>query len=176
MRTFNRVVAAVVCLFLIAAGLLVVVEIILATFGLAPLLIPYDSWYQSARTDSWDTPDARRLLALLCVAGTLLAILQLVRRRPLTLPLVSMPNGIDAEITRRSLEEMLSQVASKVDGVSGAKTRVSKSRVRVSAATDRHHPRELEPAVTRVVEDKLQALDLLKTPRTSVKVTSRGRR
>jgi hypothetical protein len=175
MRTVNRVLAAVLALALIAVGVLIALQIILSGLRFDVSLIPYEQWFRSAGAREWNDIEVFRLMGLVCIVGLVLALVQLVRRRPLSLPLRPGADGVDAEVSRSSLEKALARAAVGVDGVSGAKSRVSRGNIRVWATTNRRSPRDLNDRVQESVQERLERLQLVTSPSVNVKVTKVGR-
>ena len=157
MRIVNRVLAVAVALSLLAGGVLVVVEIVLASLGQGPWVIPYDNWYSSVRTTQWDSPDARSLFLALTLAGAVLVALQVIKPRPRSVPLE--PGVARAGIARRSLEQTLARVAGNETGVATATARIRRRRARVVAATIAS-PDELRPRLEQTAQARLRDLGL----------------
>ena len=170
----NRALAAVLALGLLVGGLLLAVEIVVAGFDRRPWVLPHDDWYTSARTRSWDSAPPRWIFIGLVVAGLLLLLLQLARRRPNVLPLA--PGEVPADIGRRSLEKALVREAARVDGVSAAKAKVDGDRAQVTAASNRRQTDDLEPTVTQALDRRMGALGLARPPEVRVKVHGRSAR
>ena len=174
MRIVNRVVAAVIALALLLGGLLVAIEIFLAGIGQGPWLIPYDEWYANARANPWSFTPHRWLFIVLCLAGLALLVLQFVRRAPRTLPLgATGTSGVETDITRTSVQKSLSRAAEQVDGIAGAKVRLSETHARVLATSNRRTPGDLQERVREAVGQKLSSLGLARPPRLSVAVRHR---
>ncbi len=174
MRIANRVVAAVLALGLLAGGLLVAVEIVVAGFDRRPWVLPHDRWYDSARARMWQDAPPRWIFIGLVVAGLLILLLQFARRRPTALPLT--PGAVPADVARRSLEKSLAREAARVDGVSAAKAKVDADRVDVVASSNRRQPGDLQPRVTQALDRRMGALGLARPPSVRVKVQTRGDR
>ena len=172
MRVVNRVLAAVLALTVLAGGVLVAVEIVVAAFGRDPWVVPHDRWYRSVLENSWDDDATRWVCIGLVVAGLVLLALQLMSRRPLALPLAAPPaaGGAPADVGRRSMERSLVRAAGAVDGVSRAKVRVSADRAEVVASTNRRQADELRPRLAQAVEGRVRALGLARTPQVKIKV------
>ena len=175
MRTFNRVLAAVLAVALLVVGVLIALQIILSGLRFDVSLIPYEQWFRSARFREWNDIEVFRLMALLCIVGLALVGLQLVRRRPLSLPLRRGAEGVDAEVSRASLEKALARAAVGVDGISGAKSRVSRGNVKIWATTNRRAPRDLDHRVQESVQERVERLQLATSPTVNVKVTKVAR-
>lgn len=174
MRIVNRVLAAVLALAMLVGGLLVAVEIVVAGFDRRPWVIPHDDWYTSARARSWESAPPRWIFIGLVVAGLLLLLAQLARRRPTTLAMV--PGGVPADVGRRSLEKALVREATKVDGVAAAKARIAKERAEVIATSNRRQTDDLPPRVTQALDRRMGGLGLARLPSVRVKVQGRSDR
>jgi hypothetical protein len=173
-RIANRALAAALALGLLAGGLLVAVEVVVAGFDRRPWVLPHDDWYVSARTRSWESAPPRWIFIGLVAAGLLLLLLQLAHRRPRALPLA--PGEVPADVGRRSLEKALVREAARVDGVSAAKAKVDGDRAQVVAASSRRQTDGLEPRVTQALDRRMGALGLARLPAVRVKVHGRGDR
>ena len=174
MRIANRVIAAVLALGLLAGGLLVAVEIVVAGFDRRPWVLPHDRWYVSARTRTWDSAPPRWIFIGLVVAGLVLLFLQFARRRPTALDLT--PGAVPADLGRRSLERSLAREAQRIDGVSAARAKIGKERAEIVASSNRRQTGDLQPAVTQALDRRLSALGLARPPTVRVKVQGRGER
>jgi len=130
-RLANRVLAVAVALVLTGGGVLVAAEIASAALGRGPLLIPYDDWYDSVRTERWNTSGARSLFLVLLLTGVVIVALQLLRPRPRSVPLPS--RRARAGVSRRTLEKALARRIGAQGGIVSAKAAVNRRRVRVVA-------------------------------------------
>ena len=173
MRVANRVLAAMVALGLVVGGLLVAVEIVVAGFNRRPWVVPHDRWYTSARLRSWEAGPPRWIFIGLVAAGLAMLIAQMVRRRPATLALA--PGAVPADLGRRSLEKALVREASTIDGVSGARAKVSRDMAEVVANSTRRQTDDLGPLVTQALDRRLSTMGLARPPAVRVKVRGRGR-
>lgn len=174
MRVANRVLAAVLGLILLAGGLLVAVEIVVAGFDRRPWVLPHDRWYTSARMRSWESAPPRWIFLAVVAAGLALLVSQLARRRPSSLTLT--PGAVPADIGRRSLERALVRDASRIDGVAGAKARIGDGRADVVASSNRRQTGDLGPRVTEALDRRLSAIGLARPPAVRVKVRGRNAR
>jgi hypothetical protein len=172
-RVANRVLAAMVALGLVVGGLLVAVEIVVAGFDRRPWVVPHDRWYTSARLRSWEAGPPRWIFIGLVAAGLAMLIAQMVRRRPATLALA--PGAVPADLGRRSLEKALVREASTIDGVSGARAKVSRDMAEVVANSTRRQTDDLGPLVTQALDRRLSTMGLARPPAVRVKVRGRGR-
>ncbi|MDP8992854.1 MAG: DUF6286 domain-containing protein [Actinomycetota bacterium] len=174
MRILGRLVALAVSLGLVVGGALVAVEIVVAELGAGPWVIPYDRWYLSARKNAWSSASARTLFLAMAGAGLVLLVLQVVKRRPRSLPLEAGGAQHTAAVRRRGLERSLVRAVTRVDGVATAKARVSEKRARVTASSNRRLPGDLEQRVTEAARQRLAAMKLARPPEVAVRLQHRG--
>lgn len=172
MRTVNRLIAAVLAFGLIAAGLLSVAEVVLAALGLAPLVVPYESWLDTARGSAYGDRSVIAAAIVLVALGLVLIVLQLLRRPPLSYSLSNKHDGVEAQIDRGSLEQVAARAARDVDGVQKARCRATRSKLAVSATTGRDEIIGLDGKIRAAVEDRLQALEPARAMTVAVKVQS----
>ncbi|MBA2750943.1 MAG: hypothetical protein H0U41_01725 [Actinobacteria bacterium] len=176
MRIVSRLIALALALGLVVGGVLVAVEIVIAEIGRAPWVIPYDQWYESARTNAWSSTSTRQLALVLAVAGLLLLLLQLARRRPRALALETGSSDHTADLHRRDIERSLVRAVTRVDGVSSATAKISNSRTRITASSTRRLPGDLEARVKQAAEQRMAAFKLASPPALSVTLHSPGPR
>ena len=174
MRIANRVLAAVLALGLLVAGLIVAVEIVVAGFDRRPWVLPHDDWYRSARDRTWDAAPPRWIFIGLIAAGLVLLFLQLARRRPTALPLT--PGAVPADVGRRSLEKSLAREAQSVDGIAAAKAKIGKEKAEVVASSNRRQTDDLEPVVSQALDRRMAAIGLARPPAVRIKVQGRSDR
>lgn len=167
----RKIVSAVLGLALLAGGVVVTIEIVVAAYNRRPWVLPHDRWYRSGVEHSWQSAQARWLFIALALGGLFLLAVQLVRRGPAALPLA--PGGSPADLSRRSLERSLVRTATSVDGVAGARARVSRRQTEVTARTNRRQADDLQPRVVAEVDRRLHGLGLAAVPPVTVKVQRR---
>ena len=134
-RVVNRVLCAVLALALLVAGLVVIIEIVLAGLQRGPWLVPHDRWWRWATTTAWSHRSARLLFAGLVLTGLVLLTLEVRRRHPSSLPLAPGPGGVASELDRRDVERWLAEWAGRVEGVTEAQAEVRNRVVRVRAGS-----------------------------------------
>ena len=162
MRVANRLLAGVVALGLLAAGLLTAVEVVTGAVRGRPLVVPWDDWYDDARRDAWSTREARAVLLVLLAVGLAFLVLQLLRRGPQSLARPA-PDGASTatvEVNTRSLERALTRRVTSIDGVERASVAISHQRASIRVRTARRDPGGLEASARRVVEERLRSLGL----------------
>ncbi len=174
MRVLSRLIALAVALALAVGGVLVAIEVVVAEVGRGPWVIPHDQWYQDARENAWSSLSVRMLFLVLALAGLLLLVLQLKKRRPRSLPMERTQDGHSVDVSRRSLERSLERSITRVDGVATAKARLSESMARITASTNRRLPGDLEKRVAQTTQQRLSAMNLATAPEVVVRLHHRG--
>lgn len=156
MRAVNRVLSLLLGLVLLAGGLLVVVEAVLAAADQSSWLIPADSWYQFLTENTLG--DTVVLIAALAVGllGLILLVAELRPWPPARLPLHLETADGRWWVTRRAAERRLAAAAENVSGVGGARarlrTRRGRWRVGVRAQAREDSQQEVERAVEEILE------------------------
>ena len=176
MRVFERLLSLLLAVAVVVGSLLLAVEVVWAALGKSPLLIPWQSTYDRGSSDTWDSAPVRIAAVVLLVVGLLLLLAELKPRRTPRLQLTGTDPSFDAAVTRRSLRSALLNAAKQVDGISGAKAKVSKRRAKVTA-TSRLGSVETAQSLTGELEtalrERLDSLQLARTPRLRARVTPR---
>lgn len=172
MRTANRLLAGVVALGLLAAGLLTAVEVVAGAARGRPLVVPWDDWYDGARRHAWSTREARTVLLVLLAVGLVFLVLQLVRRGPQSVPRSDLDHAAltTVEVNTRSLERALSRRVTGIDGVERASVSIFHRRASVWVRTARRDPDGLEASVRQAVEVCLRSLGLARPTEVVVRV------
>jgi len=178
MRLVNRPLALILAAAVIAVCVVVIAEVIGFAVHRSPLLVHWTTWYHWAGRTPWNALVVRVWSAILIVAGALILAVELKPRRTVRLPLRSGHDATDAAVTRRGLAGMLRAAATGVDGVSKVKVKVRPRRVRitaVAAARGRAAASPLTEPVTQALRDRLDALNMRRPPRLTVRVVPGGR-
>lgn len=133
-----RVLAALLALALISAGVVLVVEIVAAWLGTGWALLPDDTGDRLARS-RWDERTPVLVFSAITITGLLALAAGLWRRPPLTVPVAS-----DEEIVmeRYSLERSVQSRLERLDGVTGARVRVTRRRIAARITSNRALPPE----------------------------------
>ena len=122
MRHANRVLAALLSLALIAAGVLLIIEVIAGRVSHRPAVVdshPADAW---ANSTTWNAGSVRVACAVLMLLGLALLIAELKPARVSRLaadPAQAGAAGIDTAYTRRGLAAAIRSAVTGVDGVRG---------------------------------------------------------
>jgi hypothetical protein len=181
MRHANRVLAALLSLALIAAGVLLIIEVIAGRLGNHPAVVDWRPAYDWAKRTTWNAGSIRVACAVLIVLGLALLIAELKPARVSRLaadPAQAGAAGIDTAYTRRGLAAAVRSAVTGVDGVRGASVKVRRRKVTVAATTtarDKTTARSLRDPIVAAARQRLTALKLRRTPAVSVRVTPRTR-
>jgi hypothetical protein len=176
MRFVNRVLGAVVAIAVVAIGVLLVIEVISASFNGDPLVVHWHVMLRWARRTTWDASIVQSTCVLLAVIGVVLLVLELKRRRPKRFRVRS--DATDAAFTRRALKAAVQAAVADVDGISESSASVGRRRIKVRATmagVARHTADELEAPVRAAADSRLQSLELDPTPRLITHVVARSR-
>lgn len=136
----TRLLSALSALVLLAAGSLIVIEVVANWTGNGFVVLPED-WPDQLRATSWDATIVRNSLLITLATGMVLLMVSLWRRPPLTVE--SSQDGI--RIERHALESSLRRRLESLDGVSSSRVRVDRNRIRATVDT----PRRLAPESVR---------------------------
>jgi len=162
-RLVNRVLALLLALALALGGLLLAVEVAAAGFHKQPVLARWHGLYAAGTRDSWESGPVRAVVIVAVALGLLLLAAQLKRRRPGRLPVVSGEPAVDAAVTRAGVRTAVRRAAMEVDGISRAKVKVRRRRVKVRAVSrlgDQEAARGLQDEVASRVGGRLDELQL----------------
>jgi hypothetical protein len=181
MRHANRVLAALLGLALIAAGVLLIIEIIADRVSHRASVVDWRPAYDWARRTTWNEGSIRVACVVLILAGLALLIAELKPARVSRLaadPAQAGAAGIDTAYTRRGLAAAIRSAVTGVDGVRSASVKVKRRKVTVAAtaaATGKAAARSLRDPISAVARQRLTALKLRRAPSVSVRVTPRSR-
>ena len=181
MRHVNRVLAALLSLALIAASLLLIIEVTADRIIHHPAVVNWQPAYDWAKRTIWNAGSIRVTCAVLILLGLALLIIELKPPRVSRLAAdaaQAAADGIDAAYTRRGLAAAVRSAVTDVDGVRGASVRVRHRKISVAATTaarGRAAARNLRDPIAAAACQRLTALKLRRTPSVSVRVTSRSR-
>src|SRR4051794_25552075 len=164
-----RLLAALLAIALIVAGVVLVAEVVWAWLGLDRPILPEDLT-ERLSTTGWDDRSVRTTLVVMGVVGLLALVLGLLRRAPST---VRVEGDADVRIERTALERSVRRRLEALDGATSARVRADGGRLtaRVDSAR-RLPPADLRERVQQVVADEVRTHRLAVS--TSVSVRSRG--
>jgi hypothetical protein len=186
MRHVNRLLAALLSLALVAAGALLIVEVIADRVNHRAAIVHWSRAYHWAQHTTWNAGSIRVVCVILIVAGLALLIAELKPARvarlaaePARADTAGIDTaGIDTAYTRRGLAAAVRSAVTAVDGVRAASVKVRRRRVAITATTaakDRADARSLREPVSVAARQRLATLQLRRTPAVSVRVTPRSR-
>lgn len=163
--------AGLVALVLLALCVLVVVACVQLLLG-QPQVVSISGLNDFAAGLSGTDPLFLVISGLVALAGLVLLVIALRPGTPTVLPLSSPEPGLDAGITRRSLDRALSDAATGVDGIARAGVRSRGRTATVTAHASFGASGELREKVRTAVAERLDAIGPARTPRVKVSVTS----
>lgn len=178
MRLLNRLLAALLSLALIAAGVLVIVEVIADRVNHRPAVVKWHGAYDWAARTQWQQGSVRAACVTVAALGLILLVAEL--KRPRAKRLIISDGGdrdaINAAYTRRGVSAAVQTAVTDVDGVRGAQVKVKRRSIRVRAATSARDAAAaaqlLEPA-RAAAQTRLEALQLAHTPKLKIATTAR---
>lgn len=177
MRLVNRLLAALLSLALIAAGVLVVIEVIAQRLGRKPVMVDWPRLYDWANRTPWQQGSVRVACVVLVALGLLLLAAELKRAKPSRLAVRSQVT--DAAYTRRGVAATIRSAVSDVDGINSAAVKVGRRKVKVEATTAGLQPftaESLQEPATTAARQRLDALELQEPPALAVNVNTSGAR
>lgn len=177
MRILNRPLAFLLAVALLAASVILIIEVVAVLVHARPVVLDWHTWYRWAERTEWKRGVIRVWAVVLIVLGLLLLALQLKRRRPSRLAITADNESTDAAMTRRGLRDAARNAATSVDGVSSAAVTVTRRKLTINAAAaahDRSAANALTDPVTQAVQTSLGSLQLRTPPNVSVRMRTRS--
>lgn len=177
MRLINRLLAALLSLALIAAGVLVAIEVLAQRLGRQPAVLDWPRLYDWANRTPWQQGSVRVTCIVLMIIGLLLLGAELKRGKPNRLAVRS--DATDAAYTRRGVATTIRSAVTDVDGINSASVSVSRRKVKVEATTAGLQPftaESLQEPATRAAQQRLDALELSEPPTLAVSISTSGAR
>ncbi|MFP5071174.1 DUF6286 domain-containing protein [Pseudonocardia nantongensis] len=172
-RRHRRVLPArIVALLLLAAMVVLVMACVQLLLGQPPL-ISFGALAAAGAALQWGSSAVLAAGVVAAVLGLVLLACAWTRGAATVLPLAT-TEYTSAGATRQSLRRSIATVAHTVDGVHTATATVTPRRVRATVTTPLRDPGDLREQVSAAIEEHLGAIALARTPRTTVRVTSRS--
>jgi divalent metal cation (Fe/Co/Zn/Cd) transporter len=167
MRAFNRIAALALSLVLIAGGVFVVVESVLAALHRRPWLLPSRRWYEALRGTQLSDRSMTVVAVTVGLVGLVLLVAEIRPWAPYRLPAQLSTADPDTEwwVLRGPAERRLAKAVAGVSGVNAARVRLrgrhqwtvrvraearDESRDRITAAIDGELARLAAPGPARV--------------------------
>jgi glucose dehydrogenase len=155
-----RLLSALLAVLLVAGGLLVAVEIVLAQLGRPALLIPWLAWAVWLGGQTWATSIVRLFLAALVVVGLVLLVVALRPGKPRSLALPATDRNVHVSIARRALQQTLTDTAARASGVASASAKAGRRSVTITATTPNPNTTDVHHAALAAVKQRLDQLGL----------------
>jgi hypothetical protein len=177
-KLFNRLLALVVSLALIAAAIALVADVIADRTGRRPAVIDWHATYRWAQRTTWDAGSVRLICLLLCLLGLTLLIAELKPVRPARLATDSADPATDAAYTRRGVAQAIRTAVTEVEGVDHTAVKVRRRRIRVSAQATAREPSlasAMRDSVTNAARARLDALHLRRPPKLAIRISTKER-
>jgi hypothetical protein len=178
MRIVNRALAFVLAVALLAASVILIIEVIAHTLNHAPVIVHWTTWQHWADRTAWNRAVIKDWSIVLIVTGALILLLELKPRRKRRLTFASHADATDAAITTKGLAGTVHAAAVEVDGIRRATVGATTRKVKVkatSAAHDKAAAYAVREPLTQAAQARIDGLALQHPPRLSVRVTARSR-
>jgi hypothetical protein len=175
MRIVNRLLALVVSLALIATSVVIIVEVIAERSHASPVIIDWHTIQRWGTRNTWQATSVEVACVITLVAGLILLLPQLWRRRPNRLRLET-EGPVEVRMSRKGVALTVRGAVTDVDGITSSRVRVKRRRIRVTAQSSTLDPdvaRALEPQVEQAAADQLELLHLHSAPSLRVDVLHR---
>lgn len=173
MRAANRLLSVLLAVVIAVAGVLTIIEIIVAAFGNKPAIVKWKGLVDHLSTTQWKTAGPRVVAIVLILVGLLLLLFALRRGKPATIPLSTSASDVDMTTTRRSLQRSLGNNASTVNGIQDASAKVTRRKVVIKAQATAGVPKsEAKSRLNGEIQQVLDTMSLADRRRLVVKVSS----
>lgn len=178
MRIFNRFLALIVGLALMAVGVIIMIEVIALAVNAAPVVLNWHAMLRWGQRNTWNAASVKITAGIIGLVGLIILLAQLKRRRPTRLAIH--PDGLNATtqvaLTRKGLRAAVNASLREVDGVQHSKIKLKRRRVAVRVSpTSSDAAASVAAAVRSAVTGRLDELALARSFRTSVRTASKGR-
>ena len=178
MRIVNRFLAFILALAILAASVIVIVEVISYAINKKSLIVDWMRWQAWAERTHFNSTAIKVVSIILIVVGLLLLLAELKPRRTTRLGLQSDDMATDTAITTKGIAAVAKAATTEVDGVSDASASASHRRVTITATSterDKGFAQGLTAPVTTAVQTRLDSLRMQRHPRLSVRIKARSR-
>ena len=174
MRIFNRLLALVLSLAILVVGVIFIVEVIAANTNRGPAIFDWHAMFRWGQRNTWQATSVEITCGIVALAGLLLLLPQLRRRRPNRFELATDHPATDAAVTRKGLRNAMGGAVADVEGVTGSRVHVGRRRIRIDASTSARTPdgtAGVEPAVQQAADELVSQLKLTGPRRVAVSVS-----
>ncbi len=171
MSVLNRLLMILLGLGVLVLGGLLIAETVADIAG-QPLLIDRDRIGSTMRGLDWQDTELLPVWVAMIAIGLLLLLLSLIRGQPSVLPLPVTGEGRYADVNRRSVASILTEVAQDDEGVRSASATVTPRAAAIEVvARPGADTRAVKQRVEEAVADRLDHLQLSGTVKPRVSVT-----
>jgi Family of unknown function (DUF6286) len=174
MRVLLRILAPLLGLALAAAGVLLVIEVVVAwirTPATAGVIVPWPDWQATLSALTWNQPPVAPIAIGVAVVGLLLLLIGMLARRA-DIALDAPGDDVTVTTSPRVLARIVGTRVRAADDVAAASVTASGRRIAVAAeAWD--DPDSLRATVAERVDTLLDELPLHRRPRVAVTVADR---
>lgn len=174
MRIVNRILGLLIAAALGTLAVLVIIEVVaFYTNNGTPALIDYRPWLQWADQTSWSEKAIAIGGIIAAVIGLIWLFFELKPARMSAAKAESVTPGVETFYTRGGVENAVRSAVDRVDGVQRVRAKAKRRKVTVSAtagAREASAANELRPAVTKAAQERINSLQLLKTPKVKVRM------
>lgn len=174
----NRILALVVALGLITVAVILAVEVIAFRTGAGPVVMDWQAWYRWAQRTGWNAGSVRLVSALLCAVGLVLIVVEAVPRRRARWTTEDGDRTTDMAYTRRGVAQAVATAVTGVGGITGARVKVRRRRIRVRAKTGAREPAvasAMRQPVYDAARSRIDGLRLRRHPSLAVRVATKHR-
>jgi hypothetical protein len=154
LRLVNRLLAGLLSLAMVAATVVLLVELVQWARGEPSLLVPWRDWGTSLADLRVDDGRLLAVAAAAAALGLLLLLFELVPRRPTSRPVEPLSPGVRTVATEPGLRSAAVSAARDVAGIRTASASVRRRNVKVQART---RARDRVPELTQEVRDSVEA-------------------
>lgn len=169
MALVNRIVVLLLLLGVVAAAVLMALELVLAQLDQPHLLVRPDEVAETINRATWQDGTVRFATAVAGLVGLLLVVAQLKPRRPETIETEPLAEDRHIVLDRRGMEAEIDRRVAAHEDVAAAHVRWRRFRLRVRgdlyADADR---RAAAKDIKQLVREELDRQDLRRTPRVTV--------
>lgn len=170
-RVINRLLAALLGVVLLIAGLVAAIEVLVSLFGGAHFLVPTDTWLATLRSTPWNAESVVLAATGVLVVGVVLLVAGIAARDRI-ISMRKPKDTIEVVASARAVAQILRRQAESVSGVSSASSEVSARGARVVATVPIADPQRVEAELSRVLSDTLRTIPWATAPTLQVEVSS----
>jgi Family of unknown function (DUF6286) len=176
MKLINRLLALLLSLAVIAAAVILIIEVIAERAAAAPAVLNWHRVYHWADTTSWNAGPIRAVSIVLVIVGLGIVGMQLKPRRPEHLAVTSGTDATDTAITHQGVAHRIRHTITNIDGVDTATVAVGRRHIKVRA---RIHPDQAaivdRDIIAQTAQTALDSLHLATPPSVSVHMATKER-